>query len=86
VKVDVKDLYETILIETAITEGFSIVHVPPHVLKTLERDRIWEAGLLLHAAEPATEEDLDVALKFSNQFTTNDIEWALAGLRRTATD
>jgi glycerophosphoryl diester phosphodiesterase len=70
-------LYEEILVETAKTGSFNVVHVPPVVLRLLDRDRFEEAGLRLHSWNPATSEELTMVLERSDQFSTSDIERAI---------
>ena len=70
-------LYEEILVETAKTGGFNVVHIPPRVLQLLARDRFTEAGLRLHSWDPVTPEELVTVLERSDQFATSDIERAV---------
>jgi glycerophosphoryl diester phosphodiesterase len=70
-------LYEEILVETAKTGGFSVVHVPPGVLRALDRDRFTESGLRLHAWDPATPEELAIVLELSDQFSTSDVDYSV---------
>jgi hypothetical protein len=70
-------LYEEILVETAMTGGFSVVHVPPGVLRLLDRDRFTEDGIRLHSWDPATPEELATVLELSDQFSISDVERAV---------
>lgn len=70
-------LYEEILIETARTGSYEVVHLPPSVLALVDRDRFTEAGLRLHAADPASIEEMSIALEKADQFTSSDVEEAV---------
>ncbi len=70
-------LYEEILIATATTGRFDVVHVPAAMLGRLSRDRFTEAALRLHAADPSTPSELSTALECSDQFTIRDVALAI---------
>jgi len=70
-------LYEEIVIETARTGNYNVVHVPSSILVLLERDRFVEADLRLHAADPASREEMTIALDKADQFTTGDVAEAV---------
>jgi glycerophosphoryl diester phosphodiesterase len=70
-------LYQEILIETAKTGSYDVVHVLPITLMALTRHRFAEAGLRLHSADPSTPEELGITLDRADQFTVSDVKWAM---------
>jgi glycerophosphoryl diester phosphodiesterase len=71
-------LYEEILLATAVTGGYDVVHVMPPQLLVLNRDRFVDAGLRLHAADPGTADELMVSLERGDQLTIDDVSWAVS--------
>jgi glycerophosphoryl diester phosphodiesterase len=70
-------LYQEIVTHTARCGGFDTVHVPaPHVGR-IDVERLHACGLRLHAADPATTDELALAITPSDQLTTDDPEEAL---------
>ena len=71
-------LYEEILLATAVTGRYDVVHVMPPQLLVLNRDRFVDAGLRLHAADPGTADELLVSLERADQLTIDDVSWAVS--------
>ena len=70
-------LYEQIVTHTALCAGFDTVHVPAALVPRIEVERLHARGLRLHAADPATTDELTEAIARSDQLTTDDPAAAL---------
>jgi glycerophosphoryl diester phosphodiesterase len=70
-------LYQEIVTHTALCAGFDTVHVPAADLARIEVGPLHASGLLLHAADPATGDELSQAIAWSDQLTTDDPQEAL---------
>ncbi len=70
-------LYQQIVTHTALCAGFDTVHIAAPDVARIDVERLHASGLLLHAADPATREELDLAIARSDQLTTHDPEEAL---------
>ncbi len=65
-------LFQQILTDTALLGGFDTVHVPAPLVAAIDVGRLHSCGLRLHAADPATTEELLSALARSDQLTADD--------------
>jgi glycerophosphoryl diester phosphodiesterase len=70
-------LYQQILTQTALLGRFDTVHVPAPLVARVDVEGLHSCGLRLHAADPATKEELISAVSRSDQLTTDDPEEAL---------
>jgi glycerophosphoryl diester phosphodiesterase len=78
-------LYEQVLVHSAISGGFDVVHVPPALLTKLDIGRVHSQGILVHAGllTPEDERAEDVLASVFTQgtdgVTTNEPEVAMRG-------
>ena len=70
-------LYEEILIDTALTGGFDVVHIPAQNLGRFDAEHFHDAGLLLHASDPTSDAEYVDALDHCDQLSTNDPRTAI---------
>jgi glycerophosphoryl diester phosphodiesterase len=66
-------LYEDIVLHTAITGGYDVVHAPARHCLGFRVERFHDAGLLVHCHDTDAPDDLTLAVRLCDQISTSDI-------------
>jgi glycerophosphoryl diester phosphodiesterase len=66
-------LFEDVLLTTAVTGGYDVVHVPARHCLSLNVDRFHDAGLLVHCGDPDAPEVMAQAVSLCDQISTSDV-------------